>query len=188
MSEQPEDPGDRLRRLLESEDETLPDLPTDFKKQDFTPSPQPRPGSASSLIRPALDSDNMPLPRRVDEIDMDGTRVTPAAYEPTTSRRPRQFSNTAASGFNLDLNNINWRKSAGCLVRGLIVMAFVGVITGLCLGSVALYQYYSIARALPAVGDLRERASQFETTRILDRNGNLLYEILDPSAGRRTYV
>ena len=32
------------------------------------------------------------------------------------------------------------------------------------------------------------RASQFETTRILDRSGNVLYEILDPNAGRRTYV
>jgi penicillin-binding protein 1C len=55
-------------------------------------------------------------------------------------------------------------------------------------GSIALYQYYSIARTLPSVSDLRERASQFETTRILDRNGNVLYEIIDPSAGRRTYV
>ena len=27
-----------------------------------------------------------------------------------------------------------------------------------------------------------------ETTRILDRNGNELYEVLDPNAGRRTYV
>ena len=32
------------------------------------------------------------------------------------------------------------------------------------------------------------RAAQFETTRILDRNGNVLYEILDPNAGRRTFV
>jgi penicillin-binding protein 1C len=51
-----------------------------------------------------------------------------------------------------------------------------------------LFSYYSIARTLPSVEDLQARASQFETTRILDRNGNLLYEILDPSAGRRTYV
>jgi 1A family penicillin-binding protein len=190
MSEETEDPGERLRRLLESEGETQADL---------TPAPPQTPPqrgttgegsySASSLSRPALDSDNMPLPRRVNEIDMEGTRVTPAAYEPVTSQRAaraRQFSNIAPPGFNL--NNINWRKSAGCLVRILIVMAFVGVIVGLCLGSIALFQYYSIARSLPAVGDLRERASQFETTRILDRNGNLLYEILDPNAGRRTYV
>jgi 1A family penicillin-binding protein len=38
------------------------------------------------------------------------------------------------------------------------------------------------------VADLRNRASQFETTRILDRNGQPLYEILDPNAGRRTYI
>jgi penicillin-binding protein 1C len=38
------------------------------------------------------------------------------------------------------------------------------------------------------VEDLQNRASQFETTRILDRNGNPLYDILDPNAGRRTYV
>ncbi len=50
------------------------------------------------------------------------------------------------------------------------------------------FQYYRIASTLPAIADLRQRASQFETTRILDRNGDLLYEILDPTAGRRTYI
>jgi penicillin-binding protein 1C len=38
------------------------------------------------------------------------------------------------------------------------------------------------------VEDLRANASQFETTRIYDRNGNLIYEILDPNAGFRTYI
>jgi penicillin-binding protein 1C len=51
-----------------------------------------------------------------------------------------------------------------------------------------LYQYYTLAAGLPSVDDLRSHAAQFETTRILDRQGNLLYEILDPNAGRRTYV
>lgn len=54
--------------------------------------------------------------------------------------------------------------------------------------SFLFYQYYRIARTLPSVADLRQRASQFETTRIYDRNGQLLYEIIDPSAGRRTFV
>ena len=56
------------------------------------------------------------------------------------------------------------------------------------MASVALYEYYSIASSLPSVSDLQQRTSQFETTRILDRNGNLLYEIVDPNAGRRTFV
>ena len=56
------------------------------------------------------------------------------------------------------------------------------------MAAAGIYEYYSIASGLPSVSDLQQRASQFETTRILDRNGDLLYEILDPSAGRRTYV
>ena len=48
--------------------------------------------------------------------------------------------------------------------------------------------YISVANKLPDVGELREKASQFETTRLLDRDGNLLYEINDPNAGRRDYV
>ncbi|HSM24681.1 MAG TPA: transglycosylase domain-containing protein, partial [Anaerolineaceae bacterium] len=54
--------------------------------------------------------------------------------------------------------------------------------------SFGVYQYYKIAQSLPPVEELREKAAQFETTRILDRNGNVIYEIIDPNAGRRTYV
>ena len=55
-------------------------------------------------------------------------------------------------------------------------------------GAFGVYKYIEIARTLPDVNTLRTRASQFETTRILDRNGNILYEIMDPNAGKRTYV
>jgi len=51
-----------------------------------------------------------------------------------------------------------------------------------------VYQYFTIAATLPSVEGLKERASQFETTRIYDRNNQLLYEVLDPNAGRRTYI
>ncbi len=47
---------------------------------------------------------------------------------------------------------------------------------------------YVASLPLPSVAELRSRASQFETTRILDRRGNILYEINDPNAGKRTYV
>ncbi len=50
------------------------------------------------------------------------------------------------------------------------------------------YQYFAIARTLPDISDIRSHAAQFETMRILDRNGNELYEIMDPQAGKRTYV
>ncbi len=48
--------------------------------------------------------------------------------------------------------------------------------------------YMTVASTLPDVGDLQTKASQFQTTKILDREGNLLYEIIDPNAGRRNYV
>ena len=70
----------------------------------------------------------------------------------------------------------------------MIFLVFLGLFVVLVVASVAVYQYYTIAASLPNVADLGKRASQFETTRILDRNGNVLYEILDPNAGRRTHV
>ena len=51
----------------------------------------------------------------------------------------------------------------------------------------ALFYGYFL-RQLPDVSDLRSKASQFETLRILDRQENLLYEIVPPEAGRRDYV
>ena len=55
-------------------------------------------------------------------------------------------------------------------------------------GIVLVIQYFTIASTLPSVADLQNKASQFETTRFYDSNGQVIYEMLDPNAGRRTYV
>ena len=52
-------------------------------------------------------------------------------------------------------------------------------------GTMGLYAYY--ARELPDPGVLSRR-QVFQTARILDRNGELLEELVDPSGGRRTLV
>jgi penicillin-binding protein 1C len=80
------------------------------------------------------------------------------------------------------------KSLAGCVLRISILLIFMAILAGVAGTCFFIYKYYSIASSLPNVDELRDRASQFETTRILDRNGNLLYEILDPNAGRRTYV
>jgi penicillin-binding protein 1C len=71
-------------------------------------------------------------------------------------------------------------------------MAVLGLFAGaallIVLLSLAVVQYFALAATLPSVEDLQSHAAQFETTRILDRDGHLLYEILDPQAGRRTYT
>ena len=79
-------------------------------------------------------------------------------------------------------------KKSGCFGRTLLIVAIVFLLVMMGLAAFAIYTYFDIAKTLPAVDELQNRASQFETTRILDRNGNILYEIVDPNAGKRTYI
>jgi len=123
----------------------------------------------------------MPLPSRVPERDLGATRVAPAAYIPPFSsfppvKRRRWLDLGAFSG------------CGGCLIRMSIMGLFVVLALLIAVVTLALYQYYALAATLPSVADLQAQGAQFETTRILDRQGNQLYEILDPQAGRRTYV
>jgi len=175
------DPKERLRRLLRAEDHTLPldsgtqehpePLQTFAKRPSKTDHSQPQPAPPSE---PPVDRE---LPRPVPENDLDGTRVVPAAFHIPRSLEGMQI-----------LRPSTWSGCGGCLLRmgilGLFLSAalLIGVIT------FGIYQYYALAATLPPVEDLQQHAAQFETTRILDRQGNLLYEILDPNAGRRTYV
>ncbi len=180
MNEQlPESDRERIRRLLRSEAETRLDLTPPIPDE---PSPGPHEGP---ILPPAVDRDHMPLPRRVDEIDLDGTRVSPAAYRISSQLVPAASTPTVSTPktFPLDRPYV-----LAYLAYGLVGLIFAGTLLALVLVTLAIYSYYSIARTLPSVDDLRARASQFETTRILDRNGLPLYEIIPPNAGRRTYV
>src|SRR5687767_13968830 len=185
-----------IRRLLDSEAETRAEPAIEPKPEEpasqegTTRASPPRRTPVPNPPPIALDKDNMPLPRRVDEVDMDGTRVTPVAYG--ASSRPRSNAQTRRTVLPSEQPSqpilTGWKDYGGCLVRILILALFGVVVLTIIGGSALLFSYYSIARTLPSVEDLQTRASQFETTRILDRNGNLLYEILDPNAGRRTFV
>lgn len=82
-------------------------------------------------------------------------------------------------------------EQLGCAYRGariafFLITAAVGVFF---LGTfAALLVYVTVARDLPPASELKQRASTFNSTRILDRNGKLLYELDDPDAGRRIVV
>ena len=76
----------------------------------------------------------------------------------------------------------------GCFFRFVLIGGFILFFVGGLAGLYMYQVYLDIKSTLPSVEDLHSKASQFETTRILDSEGNLLYEILDPNAGRRTYV
>src|SRR6266498_3068156 len=90
MTNEEEERRKRIQRLLDSEAETRAESPVDPKEavdpNDTTKASLPK-RTPTPPPNIALDKDNMPLPRRVNETDMEGTRVAPVAYEPTS--RPR---------------------------------------------------------------------------------------------------
>jgi 1A family penicillin-binding protein len=63
-----------------------------------------------------------------------------------------------------------------------VVLLFLLVVCGFAAA------YVVIAADLPSPEALRVQAASFVSTRIYDRNGHLLYEIVDPSGGRRILV
>jgi len=144
--------------------------------------------------------ENPNLPKAVSEIDKQATQVTPAAYL-AAKREPRDRQETnkipaktttqksqRGSKPKRPKKPKTRKKFGGCLLKAFLLFIFLVVLAALVVGSVAIYQYFRISSSLPDVNELRENAAQFETTRILDRDGHLLYEIIDPNAGRRTYV
>ncbi len=64
------------------------------------------------------------------------------------------------------------------VIVGLFLLAVLGATIG----------YIVLAAQLPPVEELRQRQPDFASSRIYDRNEDLLYEITDPTTGKRTYV
>jgi len=164
------------------------------QKPSLDDTPPPAFGPTPHTPPPALDERGMPLPRRLDETPpagstspssvyrtRGGTRRIPQTPPEPTSKLMAWWKKSGPGGWS---TGQGW----GCVLRMMVIGLFAGVVIAIVAGSAAIYYYNRIAVTLPEVQDLRERAAKFETTRILDREGNVLYELLDPNAGRRTYV
>ncbi|MFZ3151694.1 MAG: transglycosylase domain-containing protein [Anaerolineaceae bacterium] len=135
------------------------------------------------------------LPSQVSETDLQATVLTPTAFtsnpeQKKGSTQPIPVEHTRHGGRKDGSTRPNRvrsgkpaRKRKPWLVALSIFLALI--VIGI---TFAIVQYFRIASTLPDVSELSSRASQFETTRILDRNGNILYEIVDPNEGKRTYV
>ncbi len=252
-------PSELARMLAESMEkpETSEKAPADKASMP----PPPPLGELPENSNPTTGTLGMPLPRRVNEVDMDATRVSDAAFSsgqaqsgesassaptvpptPVRNANPRSTSPAAPAyraqssgptqpGPNRpmpptqgqtmrsvppqgqtvrsapyrqpppppqDLNpaskprgkkprNVDFSPGVSCLLRMFILTLFGFIFLVIVAGTIVLSQYFIVASKLPSVDNLQQRASKFETTRILDRNGNTLYEIIDPKAGRRTY-
>lgn len=132
------------------------------------PSPARRPPAAPPGQRQAAPPTTQPKrEQRPPQPPPSGRRPAPPPSINTKAKRP---------------------MTAGRIGRGLFVTLLVLFVVGLLAASAAAIGYSLVAADLPRPTELRNRASTFETARIYDRNGQLLYALADPNAGNRTYV
>src|SRR5512138_1307008 len=148
-----------LKRLIDSEAETRTDLPAGAgskEEEQVDPNATTKASPARRTPTPPprieLDKDNMPLPRRVSEVDMEGTRVSPVAYEPSSRPRnaqtrlaPPVYPPAAVPPMQPPITNGTVARRSGwgsCLIR-LVLVTLFGIVMALIIGgSVALYEYY----------------------------------------------
>ncbi|MBI3362019.1 MAG: transglycosylase domain-containing protein, partial [Chloroflexi bacterium] len=159
------------------------------------PSPQSektRPEPPTQIHVPATS------PARVRQVDIDEHGLPLPDRSPAPSRhsdrRPAirdQEANAARPPVTRRPSRITWHGKAWRILQWLAILAAFIIAGGIIFVSGYVgYRYIAIARTLPpTAADLfNQAAAQFQTTRIYDRSGRVLYELLDPHAGRRTVV
>jgi len=159
-----------------------------------------------------LDSSGMPLPRRAAERRVEATAASETVYsDPATEAAPYYeqpepeqptippprrgrggAQQPSASRRRSKSRGRGPRFSWGCLGRIIALGLIVGLVLGM-LGGGGAAIYYSQVTApsfenINGISDLQQKALQFQTTRIRDSQGTILYEINDPNGGRRQYV
>ncbi len=157
------------------------------------PTIMPPPGEETTQIRPRPPAAPPPPPP---------TRPAPGAVPPPRSDKPTPQTAQRPSAVGGQQSAVGGQPSAppdvnrkaqrpmtaGRVGRGLLMVLLILFVGGLLVASAAAIGYSLVAGDLPRPTELRERASAFETARIYDRNGQLLYSLADPNAGNRTYV
>jgi penicillin-binding protein 1C len=182
-----------------------PDQPETILNSDDIPTIPPMPEDVPQVSKPEAE----PLPQAVELVDPHATVLASTAFannvdQATEGTQPVLTSHTQPKKITSETKiqpaaGANGKKvkkakppkngkKSGCFGKTLLIGAIVFLLVMMGVAAFAIYKYFDIAKTLPAVDELQNRASQFETTRILDRNGNILYEIVDPNAGKRTYV
>lgn len=151
-----------------------PELPADWESP-----PPPDPSSQPTMPSRAYITDQpappAPRPSLQRPVPQPVVRPQPESVPQRKTRRRRgmQFSWGCVG-----------RAVGLLLIAGIVAMMFGG-------GGVAIYYSQVTApsfKGINDVSDLQERALQFQTTRIYDNQGGLLYEINDPQGGFRDYV
>ncbi|MBN1992165.1 MAG: penicillin-binding protein 1C [Anaerolineae bacterium] len=143
-----------------------------YRPPEAPPSPPPTtaaaPAPGKNIARPGPQT-TQPRPTPPPQ------PVRPPTYQPTIIAAPPHLARLAA----------NWQRR---VIHGGILTVLVVVLLGALVVAGGGLIYVVIAAQLPSAEELSARSLHFATTQILDREGNLLWEIVDPTGGRRTYV
>ncbi len=156
----------------------------------FEARPQPKPAEPAPLSPPEADGWGAPpAPAQRPATPPPARPATPAPKpaQPPVNARPapvRPVATRPARPRPEPARPPAPPRRSGCgsrilLTLGLLAVLFVGL---------TLIGYAMVARILPSPDELQARASQFASTLIYDRDGNLLTEVGDPNYGRRTVV
>ena len=148
-----------------------PDDPTQVRRRPPQTPPPARPEPPAARPQPAPRPPQQPVRQQAAPRppQPQARPARPAAPPPVTSRQSQPVT-------------------AARVVRGLVIVLMAVLVGAFLLASTAAVAYSLVASDLPRPTELRARASSFETARIYDRNGQLLYALADPNAGNRTYV
>ncbi|MBN1877748.1 MAG: transglycosylase domain-containing protein [Anaerolineae bacterium] len=120
-----------------------------------------------------------PSPRSTSAVKPSGkapVAARPASKRPAVSKQPVASERPAAQKRRINLASV---------LLTLTIIGVVGFFLALIGGVVS---YIIIAAELPPAEELRAREPKFASSQIIDRDGNLLYEMMDQNAGKRTYV
>ncbi len=113
------------------------------------------------------DSRNVPPPQRPGYRPPGQPPASPSNPQPRTGKRRPWGA---------------WVLKAAFVAVALSVIVFFVTIAAGVVG------YVAIANDLPSPAELQERRTAFVSSKIYSHEGRLLYEVMDPEGGRRTYV
>ncbi len=175
------------RRPAPDEQDTVPHRPS--RADDTQPGTYSRAGRVSPAGPPPVQAP----PQRP------GSRVTPPRqqqpqYPPPAppAHRPTQAPPGATRPRKAARKKAAPKVTFGCIMR-FVMLSMIAFLVLAVLGGTGAAIFYSQVTApvfadIRTIDDLQARSLQFQTTRIRDREGNVLYQINDPNGGLRDTV
>ena len=154
---------------------------------DSSPPPESSPQTPPAADKAIIPAKAEPSPQPKPSAQNQKTQLGPQAPPPYPLQATQLAPDRAQVKSNKNGEKAGRNKRQSFILGLQIAFVMVGVLLA-CGLATSIIGYATIAAQLPAPRELIARQFQFRTTTIVDRNGELLWEINDPNFGRRTDV